>query len=163
VDEQLREVAQRFIQLAEAKGQATRDQCLLLGHLWGDNDALKEIAKMTEASEALLRKAAGAGKVGLEELWPVKQVKEWAYQISLWPFDDWGWISDIADGAELKAGDLKSLRICVEKIGKAGGRVDIEWENADVACDEEPVPLMVRSAIEEPEDFDENIEDAIPF
>jgi len=120
VNEQLTEVARKLRQLGDLRHEASVDQCRLLGPLWGDRKALAELAKALEASEAKLRKWAGAGVI-IEAGWaPEDRAIEWYYQLSLWPMGDWERMYELDGLVELSAADLKALRVVSEKLGMVG-------------------------------------------
>lgn len=120
MDKQLTEVAARLRQLGDLRHEASLDQCRLLGPLWGDRKALSKLAKALEASEAKLRKWAGAGAVIQAGLAPEDRPTEWYYQLSLWPMDDWDRMYELDGLVELSAADLKALRVVSEKLGMVG-------------------------------------------
>jgi len=83
-----------------------------------DRDAVAYIAGALEASQAIVKKWARAGRVLESDIFP----EEGPYSIDFyaevfeWPRGEWETIADLADMGDLNAADLKRFRTFVQQM-----------------------------------------------
>lgn len=106
----LMEDCREIRRLGDCKAGDTRQQAAIAGKYWGDPRSLSAMADALEASEQWVRKLAGAGAVMGADLWPEDQSLEWAYQLSLFPTEEWEEVADLALIGGLDASGLGKLR-----------------------------------------------------
>lgn len=83
-----------------------------------DNHAVAYIADGLEASRAIVKKWARAGKVLESGIFPEEGPYSIDYyaEVLEWPENEWETVADLTDWADLNATDLKKLRTFVQKM-----------------------------------------------